>query len=516
MIKVIKTLLVAGLVICSAQLYGRGDSNKKEIIVAVLDSGVDTTNINIKGMLLKGKSGYKGWNFLGDKEGLNNPSSVGKECFRVMQSLHSKYSSLYDLSKDSTGKPQSGDDKEFAKYISTRQKSRIDQYLGFAAMLEARYRAFKFMDSVIVSQKGNNNIALSDLSKIDYSMIPDTANPKIDILSQECMKFSYKGISSWKKSYEIVVDEYELSVKRVASIGDIKSNPRFSIGDNPYEFFTYKRLKKAAPQKQYGNGNIMCEDYQHGTAICEAFAESLDLFNKMDVVKISNNKQGMKTLPEQDVKTLPEHDVKILPVRVVSQGDPFDKDLSSAIIYSVNMGAKVILIPMAKDCAMYGERVDEAINYAGDMDVLVIAASGDWYTELLPGEIYPMAMTSGYKTYKNFIRVGASDFDKTKNLKSNFSPLMVDFFAQGGAPKGNIFTGSDHSAAVTAACAAIIRSINPKMGADEVKELLCKSVEPMTVTKYNLNKQIIELKPEILSVTGGVLNPKGAFETLTK
>jgi subtilisin family serine protease len=58
-------------------------------------------------------------------------------------------------------------------------------------------------------------------------------------------------------------------------------------------------------------------------------------------------------------------------------GDEYDKDISLAIKYAVDNGAKVINMSFGKSFSPEKKWVDEAVKYAEDHDVLLVHAAGN-------------------------------------------------------------------------------------------------------------------------------------------
>ncbi len=446
--------------------------HSKNIVLAIIDSGADTNNVYISGSLLKNKDKtFAGWNFLGSSDGKNNPASIGKESFRVMQKLYNKYSNIEN--PESLSKTER---EEYEKYKLVRGKSKVDSYLQFAQLLQTNYKAFSYLDSVIISQKMNRDMPFKELNKIDYSMIPDSMEPLIEQVGSECMKAQYKGLKTWKEAYDGIADEYKLSVQRLKTLGDARSNPRYTIGDDPENFQNLR----------YGNSNIMCDSYEHGTAMCSIVS--------------SSHPEVQGIFPE----------ARILTLRATSVGDAFDKDIYVSVLYAVDNGAKVILIPAFKEFFDNAQKFNDALNYARQKDVLVVLSAGDNAQEIT--EVPSM---------DNVMIVGACNVAGAKLVKSNYSPVKVDAFAPGENistinGKGEIvsMSGTDVASSVTAGLVCMIRSYFPKLTAAQVKQIICENTKQMPDSQYKAMNEVVTFKPQDLSRSGGVVNAKRIVEKL--
>lgn len=417
------------------------------IVVAIIDTGIDTTNTYINNSFLKDEAGHiKGWNFLGDSNNTFNPISIGKESFRIMQSLHSKYSL-----KDSSSMMNPQELQEFDKYIFFRKVSGIDTYILFADFQKYNYKAFQYMDSVIISQKWPRTMKIAELKNIDYSMIPDSMEEPLNQVMSESAKFYYSGKTTWDLAYKAIEDEYLLSEERLSTLGDPKSNPRFNIGDNPHDFNALS----------YGNSNIMAEPFEHSTSIASI---------------LSSIHPEVKGLNSQ---------LKIMPIRVVPAGEAFDKDLYAAIRYAVENGANIIVIPQAKEYTSYDIKLTEALSYANIHNVLIVLAAGDNGRNIAMEQAVPNCIVNG-KKLNNVIRVGALDKNGEKLAKSNYGSA-VDVYFPGEEVKvtdaeGTItfITGTDASSGIVAGIASVIIEESPKISASEIVKLIIDISEDLS------------------------------------
>ncbi|MFJ8044900.1 type VII secretion-associated serine protease mycosin [Kitasatospora sp. NPDC096147] len=170
---------------------------------------------------------------------------------------------------------------------------------------------------------------------------------------------------------------------------------------------------------------------------------------------------------------------KILPVRINLGGT--DKtvganadEVPKAIRFAVDNGAKVINMS-------FGSGIDtgirDAIKYAADKDVVLVAAAGNLAHHDTPVE-YPAAAPG-------VVAVGAVDKDGKVWEKSNRGPeitLMapgVDIYSAGPKAKApgdyHKANGTSDSSAFVAATAALIRSKYPELSAGQVINRMIKS-----------------------------------------
>lgn len=162
---------------------------------------------------------------------------------------------------------------------------------------------------------------------------------------------------------------------------------------------------------------------------------------------------------------------KIMPVKVLdSSGSGSTYAVAEGIIWATDHGAKVINMSLGNYAD--AEFLHDAIKYAYDRDVVLIAATGNDNTER-PG--YPAA-------YPEVFAVSATDESMKRAEFSNYGDY-VDVMAPGASIAstypGNQYaalSGTSMASPHVAALAGLIRSINPDLNNEEVMDLMRSSV----------------------------------------
>lgn len=158
---------------------------------------------------------------------------------------------------------------------------------------------------------------------------------------------------------------------------------------------------------------------------------------------------------------------KVMPVKVLdNSGAGTTYSVAEGIIWATDHGAKVINMSLGNYAS--AEFLHDAIRYAYDHDVVLIAASGNDNTNR-PG--YPAA-------YPEVFAVAATDYDGSKASFSNYGDY-IDVAAP-GASIASTYPGSQYAALSgtsmasphVAALAALIRSKNPELTNEQVMQLM--------------------------------------------
>ena len=203
-------------------------------------------------------------------------------------------------------------------------------------------------------------------------------------------------------------------------------------------------VDKAAPPE---------DDVGHGTHVSGIIAASV------------NNGEGVAGLSWYN---------KVLPVKVLdSSGAGSTYSVAEGIIWATDHGAKVINMSLGNYAQ--AQFLHDAVKYAYDRDVVLVAASGNDNTDR-PG--YPAA-------YPEVLAVASTDANGAKSSFSNFGDY-IDVAAP-GASIASTYPGSQYAALSgtsmssphVAALAGLIRSINPDLTNIEVMDIMRKSARDL-------------------------------------
>jgi len=218
-------------------------------------------------------------------------------------------------------------------------------------------------------------------------------------------------------------------------------------------------------------------------------------------------------------------------VRVVPDGDEYDKDIALGIKYAVDNGAKIINMSFGKSFSPEQIWVDKAIRYAASKDVLIVHAAGNESYDLNNKAVYPNPYSSALNdTASNVLTVAASsdEFINSTLLTdfSNFGPKIVDVLAPGnkiystlpGKTNHGYLQGTSMAAPIVSHIAAMIRSYYPNLSAVDVKKIIMQSVWKPSNTnmEYSIPQKEESKKLIDIASSGGIVNAANAITLANK
>lgn len=466
----------------------------KTVIVAVIDDGIDFKHEDLKNVMwvntkeIPGNkidddnNGYvddvHGWNFIGGKDGRNVKEDT-YEVTRLFAYFSKKFAEV-DVKK------LSKEDKELHDYFINKVKP---------AFLEKYYennRTYKRILGIFtaiedIEGKMDGEVTVEKLKKYKAA----TKDEEMAANNLKVFLAMGMGVEDVKDQFEATLEHYRQQVEKSFNPD---FNPRDIVGDN-YE---------DATERNYGNNDFLGPKGDHGSHVAGIIGGS------------RNNDMGIKGVADN---------VRIMVVRVVPDGDERDKDVANGIRYAVDNGATVINMSFGKAFTFNKTAVDDAVRYAESKDVLLVHAAGNEALDIDVNIHYPTDTYLKKGAAKNWIEVGACSWKNDSTLTaefSNYGKKNVDVFAPGVEIKsttpGNqyqLFSGTSMASPVTAGVCALIRSYFPTLTAEQVKEVILKSVTPVT-TEIFIPGTDKKVKMKDLCVTGGVVNAYKATQLAMK
>ncbi|WP_224998180.1 S8 family peptidase [Cesiribacter sp. SM1] len=471
----------------------------KEVIVAVIDSGIDIEHEDLKGKIWVNtrevvgnnidddNNGYvddiNGWNFIGGPNG----EHVNYDTFELTR-LYKEYRDKYE------GKTaeEVENKHDFALYQQIKEEFEAEraEYEEQGSSFLQFYEQYSAARAQLQAALGKDSIGMDDLEGFE---------PQTDELRVA------RGIVGFALSNNLTddqIEEYHDYLSRYLKYNlNPDFDPRHIVGDD------YDNLQ----ERYYGNPLVEGPDAEHGTHVAGIIAAN------------RQNDIGVEGVAAP---------VKIMVLRAVPNGDERDKDVANAIRYAVDNGARVINMSFGKSYSPDKAVVDEAVRYASDKGVLLVHAAGNDSKNIDTENNYPTKRFLGTKgVANNWLEVGASAWGSGSNFVgtfSNYGRKTVDVFAPGvdlysTVPESeyNSLSGTSMAAPVVSGIAAMVMAYYPELSAEQVKEIIMKSAVRYTKGKVNRPGGDPGSKDSLtrfrdLSSTGGVANVYYALQMADK
>ena len=475
--------------------------SRKEIVVAVIDSGVDIYHEDLKDIIWINEdeipdngidddgNGYiddiHGWNYIGGIDGSHLNYETLEET-RVLKMLQDKASRGEELTKAEI---------ELKNIAQDFVEAGLSKYKPIYLQAVEDEKIYEENKKLLKEKTGIDVVFLTDL--VDIESDDEDVTAAVD-----------KMISIWK-SYSGGPDGIKRVVEKTGYYVNIGYNPDYNgrtniVGDIPSDF----------SDTNYGNNDVKGPDSRHGTHVAGIIAASRD--NDLGIKGIADN-------------------VKIMALRAVPNGDERDKDIALAIRYAADNGAKIINMSFGKKISPYKEEVDKAFEYAASKGVIFFHSAGN---SALDNDGGLTSFPNSYKregsgvltvnTIPNWIEVGASTKDNGMGIAarfSNYGAEAVTLFSPGHriyatTPENTYqaLSGTSMAAPVASGVAAIVMGLYPELSAIEVVELIKHTVSKRSLLPVNRPGDTLGLPVMFsnLCETGGIINLFNIVSTIEK
>jgi cell wall-associated protease len=471
----------------------------KTVIVAVIDTDIDIHHEDLKSAIWVNKkeipnngkdddrNGYvddvNGWNFLGNQKGDQNVIYANLESTRVLRSLKKEYPTYPLISGNKADSllnikatEQYKKDTEEIGLLKANTSELLAVYRKGAKVFETHFHKTQF-----------KNLASYDSLRKKY---------KTDPVLLENIGFM-RNMYRLNKTYKTLQnDSIKIADQYLTCLNEAYYD-RAITGDKEYDI----------KDSHYGNNNVYkdAEWTYHGTMVSGLVGAN------------RANKKGIEGFSDA-IQIMPIHAVPI-------RGSDCPKDIALAVRYAVDNGAKIINMSFG-NTSLYPNWpwVDEALLYAQQHDVLVVAGSGNDSKDNDVAPFFPLDydLNTGVEFCNNFIKVGAITFDGDTGFLadfSNYGKKTVDLFAPGQFLKttyaGNLYfyrDGTSMATPIVCGVAALVRSYYPKLTVAQVKQIILDSG-----VAYDLQVQVPGEKEGVLkpfsemSKSGKVVNAYNAL-----
>lgn len=487
----------------SYQTLLKNKSPKKQVVVAVIDGGVDIDHEDLKSVIWTNKdeipdnnidddnNGYvddvHGWNFIGGPDGKNVHYDTF-ELTRIYRKLHKKFSDADTTQLD----PQEKENFERYKKIKSSYEQGVRKLLTQYKNIESLEQSMKQADAILTQHFRDSTYSYQDVQGLQPT--------------DQQLNFA-KNVMSYVMENDIdsamIADQKEQLYNQAKYNYNPDFHTRQIVGDD-YSDKT---------EHIYGNNDVAGPGPFHGTHVSGIIAA--DRTNSIGIKGIATN-------------TL------IMPVRAVPDGDERDKDVANAIRYAVDNGADVINMSFGKSYSPDKEVVDEAVKYADAHGVLMVHAAGNDGENTdnnpdYPTDQYGKNLDEG--TANLWISVGANSWKPNKHFVatfSNYGKQTVDLFAPGvdiySTVPDNKYKredGTSMASPVVSGTAALIMAYYPKLTALQVKNILLQSTKKypslqVIVPSENNSDENKEEPFSDLSLSDGEVNVYNALQAAEK
>jgi subtilisin family serine protease len=477
---------------------------KKKIVVAVIDSGIDTAHEDLKPVLWTNekeiigngidddKNGYvddiHGWNFIGGKDGAN----VGKDSYEAARVFYKYKTEFGDKAIDVNTLTA---EKKRAYQNYTKAKFQLEAQAKEAAMyvliLKDVVAKLPSADSILKIALGKQVYTGDDLANFTTTE-PTVSKARAALLGffQQTQQMESTNVTFINE----LVQFYEGEKSKVEALENEPKRYRADVVKDNYD---------DPKDRFYGNNDVMGTDASHGTHVAGIIGAA------------RNNNLGINGVADH---------VAIMPIRAVPDGDEHDKDIANAIRYAVDNGAWVINMSFGKSFSPEKTWVDDAVKYAASKGVLLVHAAGNDAKNIDVEDNFPSRNfdSDTLQPFPNWITVGASGATPKELAAafSNYGKREVDVFAPGVSiystiPGGNTYgmkDGTSMASPVVAGLAALILSYYPELSAEQVISIIKTSslkVSDKSTLKPGTEDEKVSLYD--LSSTGGVVNAYDAL-----
>ena len=475
----------------------------KTVIVAVIDSGIDTLQEDLKPILWNNPgeipgngidddhNGYiddvHGWNFIGGKDG-QNVKEDSYEGARVYYALKDKW----DGKAVNPATLSAADKAEYA--IFKKAESKVVGTPDGEKPINVEM--FRTIQKDLVN---SNKILIKAMGKEVFTG-KEMGAYETKTAEEKNAKSSFYGFMSANNLLDQTNKEFLDGLEEFLS-GEERKQETKNKAPLTYRKDIVKDDETNINDRNYGNNDIMASTPMHGTHCAGIIAA------------VRNNGKGVDGIADN---------VRIMMIRAVPDGDEHDKDIANAIRYAVDNGAQVISMSFGKDFSPQKQWVDDAFRYAESKNVLLVHAAGNDSKNVDTADNFPNPVfVNGKGRANNVITVGASGDPKTGGLTayfSNYGKKEVDVFSPGvkiysTLPGGNNYgnlDGTSMACPLVAGIAALTLEYFPNLSAKQLKYVIEKSAQlPDIKVKIPGGEDLTELSD--ISKTGGIVN---AYEAI--
>ncbi len=450
---------------------------QRRVIVAVIDSGLDTNHTGLQGRYWLNDNvtdtGYPGarwgWSFLGNPDGEN----VHYDTYEYAR----EYARLRPVYGGGSGLSDGHDEEEYAYFRMMRDSlaAKRDEFRGYQEMISMAQQAYHDARNILAGHFGTSDYTIEQVRNLE------TYDPRVGQAREIALYLDYHDLDG---------DALKEQADYVAGMLNYSLNPDFEprgiVGDDYAD----------PTERYYGSPDVHGPDPGHGTGVASIITTDWS--------------------SDFGVRGIASDSVFIMAVRAVPQGDERDKDVANAIRFAVDHGAHVINMSFGKPVSPHKDVVDDAVRYAMERGVLMVHAAGNDARDLTVSPSFPSRVLDDGEIAELWFEVGASTAlpEMLAASFSNYGPGVVDVFAPGDDVlvlmpdnETDITGGTSFAAPHVSGLAALLMSHFPSLSATEVRQIILEtatSFEGQNVLLPGSEERFVAF--ESLSTVPGVIN----------
>ena len=451
---------------------------RENVVVAVLDSGIDLDHEDLDGVIWKNADETPG----NGKDDDNNGYVDDVHGFNFLGESYHEQLEMARILRLNLG------DSELQAKAKKELEAEYEEARSGLQRYEQLYQTVKNADEAVKKELGKESYTQEEVAAISGTSV--AMQQAKGVLAQ---MFNYGA------SIDVILEQIKAGLDYFNGQVNYHLNVDFDgrqvVGDNPYDI----------NDRDYGNGDPMnrVEEESHGTHVAGIIAA--ERANGLGVDGVADH-------------------VRIMSVRTVPDGDEYDKDVALAIRYAVDNGARIINASFGKSYSPNKEWVYDAIKYAAQKNVLIVHAAGNDGLNLDdPANLnFPNDQeATGPEFADNVLTVGSLDSSYGAEMVSSFSNYgasNVDIFAPGGGVYSTMpddeYTfqgGTSMAAPAVSGIAALILSRFPKLSAVQVKKIIMQSGLPVNTTVVLAGDSDLSKPFSEASRTGKIANAYNAL-----
>ena len=449
---------------------------KRQVIVAVIDGGLDTTHAMLRGVAWKNakeiagngrdddRNGYVddtwGWNTLATPTG----ETIGPETFEITR--------VYAACRGQpAGRGIAKPSATRCDSVSAAYQEKVQEVTGTLQQVRNIGAALDRVVATLTPLLNGQPLTTATVRAIPAST-PPVQQAKSMFLQLAANDITPDVISEARKVYE--------------------SQAKYSL-DTLYQ--------PRGAMLGIGSRDVMGPDASHGTHVA-------------GIIGAVRNGQSL-------VQGIAPN-VQLMTVRAVPDGDERDEDVARAIRYAVDNGAQIINMSFGKAWSPSKAVVDSAVRYASSKGVLLVHAAGNEAANNDVDPSFPTPVYTDGTRATHWLEVGASSWKGQDQLVapfSNYGQSRVDLFAPGvdilsTVPGGGVKreSGTSMAAPVVSGVAALLMAYFPSMTALQAKEIMLSTVRTFPDLQVVLPGSPQRVPFARLSRTGGLVDAYAAVK----